>query len=801
MLRTLAVLVAVAIRDAKARERQARQSGQMARLFEATRAVTSTLVLEDVLMLVARTTAEVMGTFASDIFDYSAADNAMIASAYWALEITPEDTEYLGHVISLDERPGYYPYAAAPRLLEQQLDDPESFGPGEWEVAAHWGEKSNLIAPLIYGGELIGLLGCTEKRFARRFSDEDRELFQQLAVPAALAIHNARVYREQEQQARRFASLVDASRAITSSLVLDDVLDLVARTAAETLACPECAIYDYDEAADALTPRSLYRTGGSRQHEAAAPHPVRESTAHRALRERGRIRVDTLSDPALDAELGASMGERGEKTCLNVPLHLGDEPLGTFVLIETERERGFTDEEIELVRGLGEQASLALHNARLFRRLELHSRETALLNDIARAASASLAIPELAAAAIAQLRRLICIDRASLLICREDGELDVVYSTEHTSELPGLAFSDIDAAFRVRLEQERIVMLRLPADLPSGRQTDDGLRSAAVVAICDADHLIGALVIGSDRDKAYSDGDRRILDGMSAQLSLAVRNARLFDNVRRLHLGNLRALTSALTAKDFYTSGHTARVAAYVTLLARELGWSAQAVAGLKEVTYLHDIGKIAISDRVLLKSGPLTEEEWSLMNQHPSIGAEILAPLFDERLVAGIRHHHERYDGKGYPNGLAGQEIPEIARLLCVVDSYDAMSSRRVYRKAMTYEECRTELSRCRGSQFDPEMVDAFMRVLDRLEKRRQIVSSVAKVAAERADTQAIACSRRIVGRAEVRVCAGRGDAAAGTGGIPRRRLTGRRDPSRRAAPQGSCRLGRELRDVDPSW
>ena len=114
-----------------------------------------------------------------------------------------------------------------------------------------------------------------------------------------------------------------------------------------------------------------------------------------------------------------------------------------------------------------------------------------------------------------------------------------------------------------------------------------------------------------------------------------------------------------------------------MALLGRELGWPDERLEEVENVAFLHDIGKIGVSDRVLLKAGPLTSEEWELMRQHPGISAEIVRPLFDEELVAGVRHHHERFDGKGYPDGLAGQAIPLIARAMCVVDCYDAMSCR----------------------------------------------------------------------------------------------------------------------------
>ena len=201
--------------------------------------------------------------------------------------------------------------------------------------------------------------------------------------------------------------------------------------------------------------------------------------------------------------------------------------------------------------------------------------------------------------------------------------------------------------------------------------------------------LIGALTLRG----SSSDGDFQkkieflgLIEGVGAHLSLAIKNARLYETVRELHLASLRALSSALTAKDYYTLGHTARVAPYATIVAEELGWSGQAIAELEEVAYLHDIGKLAVPDRVLLKSGTLNDEEWALMRMHPAVSSEIVEPLVGERPVAGVLHHHEWYDGSGYPDRLAGEDIPEIARLMGVVDAYDAMSSRRSYDKALDY-------------------------------------------------------------------------------------------------------------------
>lgn len=562
------------------------QDRKLALLFEATRAVTSSLVLEDVLELVSRTTAEVMGTFAADIFDYSAADHAMVATGYWALDITPEDEDYLGFRISLEERPGYYPCVDEPRLIERQLDDPD-WPSGEREIAARWDEKSSLMAPLLYGGELIGLLSCTEKRFVRRFSEEDKEFLELLAVPAALAIHNARAFREQEERARRLATLRDCGRAVASSLNVDEVLAALARKAADALDSPECLIYDHDAVADTLTARAFSAADGHRYDGLGASFPLSDSPSDRVLLEDRRVVVETVSDPDLAPDSRASMERWGELTCLNVPLHFGDEPLGILVLIETRRERVFTLEEIELIVGVAEQAAVAIHNARLY------------------------------------------------------------------------------------------------------------------------------------------------------------------EEVKHLHLGNLKALSSALSAKDYYTLGHAGRVSAYMTLLGQELGWTDERLAEVQDAAYLHDIGKIAVSDRVLLKAGPLNSEEWELMRQHPGISAEIVRPLFSEELMLAVRHHHERFDGDGYPDGLAGAAIPLVARAMCLVDSYDAMSCSRPYRAGLTGRQCLDELRRCSGAQFDPELVPAFVRTLERLEERRCRGVAVAEQAAALVDPDKHALLRSLADEA----------------------------------------------------
>jgi len=175
----------------------------------------------------------------------------------------------------------------------------------------------------------------------------------------------------------------------------------------------------------------------------------------------------------------------------------------------------------------------------------------------------------------------------------------------------------------------------------------------------------------------------------------------------------LFALVAALDAREHEVQAHSQRVSAYTVRLAEKMGISGEAIADIRMGALLHDIGKIGISDSILLKPGKLTPEEWVEMKKHPLIGYRILEGIkFLEGAAKIVYAHQERFDGRGYPRGLKGEEIPLGARLFAVSDTLDAMTSDRPYRKAMTFDVARDEIIRCRGSQFDPEAVSLFLGI-----------------------------------------------------------------------------------------
>jgi len=189
---------------------------------------------------------------------------------------------------------------------------------------------------------------------------------------------------------------------------------------------------------------------------------------------------------------------------------------------------------------------------------------------------------------------------------------------------------------------------------------------------------------------------------------------KLYHNMQSAYMATVKALAQTIDAKDHYTHSHSENVTKYAVAIAKEMGFSQREVHTLREACQLHDLGKIGIHDYILNKSEKLTQEEWEKIRSHSLRGAEILEPLaFLDEVVILIRQHHERYDGTGYPNGLRGEEIKLGARIIAVADAFDAMTSERPYRKAYSKEYTISKLKETSGTQFDPQVVKAFLEVL----------------------------------------------------------------------------------------
>jgi putative nucleotidyltransferase with HDIG domain len=188
----------------------------------------------------------------------------------------------------------------------------------------------------------------------------------------------------------------------------------------------------------------------------------------------------------------------------------------------------------------------------------------------------------------------------------------------------------------------------------------------------------------------------------------------------------LSMLSRAIEARDPYTRGHSTRVTALAELVALRLGWGEDRLAPLRVGGRLHDIGKLALPDAVLRKEGRLEDDELAQIQEHPKVGAKLIRRIGTLRgAIPYVLYHHERWDGTGYPSGKAGKEIPIEARVLAVADAFDAMTSDRPYRRALTHDEALAEVERCSGTQFDPEIARIFLELFGAAEELRMAANS----------------------------------------------------------------------------
>jgi HD-GYP domain-containing protein (c-di-GMP phosphodiesterase class II) len=244
------------------------------------------------------------------------------------------------------------------------------------------------------------------------------------------------------------------------------------------------------------------------------------------------------------------------------------------------------------------------------------------------------------------------------------------------------------------------------------------IRSVMCAPMRTTDQILGVLYVDSMMAREFSEAELELLAAVGNQAGIALHRARLMEEVERLFFDVMKAIASLIDAKDGYTHKHSERVAAFGVRLARHLGFDADSRAVVELSGLLHDVGKIGVPDAILNKPGKLTDEEFAQMRLHPVHGARILSQIQSEKVVnilPGVKCHHERWDGKGYPDGLKGEEIPMLGRVLGVADFLDALTSDRSYRKGLPLEEALNMVKDLEAKAFDPAVVKAAVELHER--------------------------------------------------------------------------------------
>jgi putative nucleotidyltransferase with HDIG domain len=243
------------------------------------------------------------------------------------------------------------------------------------------------------------------------------------------------------------------------------------------------------------------------------------------------------------------------------------------------------------------------------------------------------------------------------------------------------------------------------------------ISSLVIIPLKMRERLFGWIaVVSLNASKRFDEGQRKLLSIIASRAAAAIENARLYEDLQATFQQTIQSLARTIDKMDRYTAGHSERVARYAVNLARWLGLGEDQIEIVRHSALMHDIGKIGCVMN-LNKAGKLTQPEYDSFKRHPVYGREILDPIkFLGPVIPGVHLHHERWDGRGYPLGLAGKDIPLIARIIAVADTYDAMTSDRAYRRALPHEVTVNEITRCSGSQFDPDVAGIFTERIDQL-------------------------------------------------------------------------------------
>jgi len=426
-----------------------------------------------------------------------------------------------------------------------------------------------------------------------------------------------------------------------------------------------------------------------------------------------------LSDISRFQEYPPLSPDAKSKMC--APLRIKNKIVGV-ITIESSRINAFAKSDLDLLSTLGSQASEVLQNVELYEEMRNKANGLSLLFEIGKDISTILNLKRLFATILERSMQVMKAKGGSLMIY--DEEHDRLAIRASVGIAPGTAtLVQVNSGIAGWVYRNvRPVIISSVENSPLYEKNND--QSYAGKSLIASPLSIRRKVFGviclNDRDgRMFTRDDLKLLGALASQAAIAIENVDLYASIRRDYLNAVKALAAAVDAKDHYTHGHSNKVMAYSAMIAKELNLGEKEIEKIKFGALLHDVGKIGISEAVLNKPAKLTPKEFDTIAMHPILGVSIVQNIDSLKdLIPIILYHHERYAGGGYPEGIAGISIPLGARIVGVADSWDVMTSDRAYRKALPHEVAVAELEKCSGTQFDPDVVCALLRALERNEK-----------------------------------------------------------------------------------
>lgn len=428
--------------------------------------------------------------------------------------------------------------------------------------------------------------------------------------------------------------------------------------------------------------------------------------------------AQNIKDLSKDPRFKNPLRRDNIKTQLSVPLKIKENTIGVLNIFNRLEKLTFTEEDKELLTLLAGQLAITLENSRLYEEAQKEIWEKQSLLVITRKMISTVGIEELLKVILEVGIEVVEGESGSLMLVDEKEEIlkvEVSYGIKEDLKGRKIKIGESISGWVAKYGEPILIQDEKDLSKFSNLQERKDVQTAICVPLKIKDKTIGVLSINNKTEnRKFISKDLKVLAAIAAQADVAIERNRLYEELIATNIRTMQALAFTLDARDSYTRRHTERTIEYVIKIAKELGLSEKEINTLEYAAALHDIGKIGVPDEVLNKPVSLTKEEFEIIKKHVSISKEIISPVeFLRESIPVIYHHHERYDGKGYPAGLQGEQIPIGARILCVVDSFEAMTTDRPYRRALSIKDAINELKRWAGIQFDPEIVEIFLQIL----------------------------------------------------------------------------------------
>jgi len=588
--------------------------------------------------------------------------------------------------------------------------------------------RSGMWAPAQHEKKLLGIIALLSTR-PNAFSAQDEQLLMLFANQIAVALENARLFEAEQARRKELTALYNLARALADTDDFNKILNLTAQNLVES--CQITFGYVLLIEQDAFVAQAAFP---ARMLERDLALGRRDPIDSLAFCQRAVEESKPLIVRATDAAITESERQRltlgiAQSLCL-IPWRVGEKTMGVWVLGEAraEEREPFHSEKLRLASSIIEQSAGAVERNKLHEQTERRLNQLQALNAIDQAITASFEVRIPLNIMLEQAVTQLGVDAARLLILSPQTHvLECVAARgfrsrtiEQTRERLGEGY-----AGRVVLERRSIQVANLPA-------AEDAFARAELFKVEKFVFYQGVPLIAKGQVKGVLELFHHapltpnpewldFAETLAGQAAIAIEGAELFANLQHsnVELANaydatLEGWSRALDLRDKETEGHTLRVTKLAMQLAGALGVGEDELVNMHRGALLHDIGKMGVPDGILLKTGALTDEEWVIMRKHPTYAYQLLSPITYLRQAIEIPYcHHEKYDGTGYPRGLKGEEIPFAARIFAVADVWDAVRSDRPYRKAWTVEKARAYILANSGMHFDPEVVEAFLRLV----------------------------------------------------------------------------------------